>query len=572
MHHYTASDALLEALREVGVSYLFGNFGSDHPPIIEALAKAREQKKDVPKVIICPHETVALTAAHGYALLTGQPQCVMVHVDVGTQNLGGALHNVFRARVPVIIFAGETPFTMQGELRGTRSWPVNHIQDVFDQRGIVRSYVKWDYSIRTGKNVKQLIYRAAQLAVSDPKGPVYLTGAREVLVEEVEPAADTSQEWSGAESSSLPAKGVREIAEALANAQNPLIITSYLGRNPDAVNELIRLSETFAVPVVEQYSSYMNFPSGHPLHLGYDSGELVADADVVIVIDSDVPWMATGKKPAGNSKVFYIDVDPLKENIPLWNMPATRFYKADAYESLQRLNEYCRQIKLDDESIKARRAKWEKAHQEQRAKWREREAAGGEGVITPQYLTAAVREVIGGEAIVLNETITNSKTVREHLPRNLPGTFYQSGGSSLGWSGGAAIGAKLARPDKLVVSLTGDGSYLFGVPSSVYWIAKKYNTPFLTVIYNNQGWNATKQNVDALYPDGAAKKTDSYWVHFDQPADLAKIAEAAGGAFARSVDDPGELEQVLREGVREVKNGRSAVIDVRLPKISAQTD
>ena len=179
----TTADALMDALQEVGISYLFCNLGSDHPSIIEALAKAKVEDKPLPKAIICPHESVALAAAQGHAMLSGKTQGVVIHNDVGTQNLGGAVHNAFRARVPVFIFAGETPYTMTGELPGTRNSYVNYLQNVYDQRGIVRSYIKWEGDIRTGKNVKQLIYRAMQLAETAPAGPVYLTGAREVLEE-----------------------------------------------------------------------------------------------------------------------------------------------------------------------------------------------------------------------------------------------------------------------------------------------------------------------------------------------------------------------------------------------------
>ena len=159
-----------------------------------------------------------------------------------------------------------------------------------------------------------------------------------------------------------------------------------------------------------------------------------------------------------------------------------------------------------------------------------------------------------------------------HLPRSKPGTMFANGGSSLGWNLGAAFGAKLAQPDKLVVSLTGDGSYLFGIPSSVYWMSRRYQAPFLTVIYNNQGWNATKNNLLKLYPDGIAKRDDRYWVNFDQPADLAKIAAAAGGAYALSVSDPEKLPEALAASVEMVKSGRSAVVDVKLPQISRQKD
>lgn len=118
---YTASTAFLEALTASGVEYLFSNFGSDHPGLVEALAEAKVSGRKVPKVITCPNEMVALTAAQGYAQVTGRAQAVIVHVECGTQSLAGAVHNVSKGRVPVLIFAGSSPYTQFGELKGSRN-------------------------------------------------------------------------------------------------------------------------------------------------------------------------------------------------------------------------------------------------------------------------------------------------------------------------------------------------------------------------------------------------------------------------------------------------------------------
>ncbi|MEH7255480.1 thiamine pyrophosphate-requiring protein [Neobacillus niacini] len=567
---YNTADALLEALQEMGVSFLFSNLGSDYPAIIEGLAKAEAVNLERPEVIICPHEIVAMGAAHGYTLLTGKAQGVFVHTDVGTQNLGGSIHNAFRSRVPVFIFAGETPYTMEGELPGSRNNYVNHLQDVFDQRGIVRPYVKWDYEVRTGKNVKKIVYRALQLAHSDPKGPVYVTAAREVLEEEVTATIDSPKLWKPLENIPLPSYGVEEIVTALAKATNPIIITSYLGRDAKAVEQLVRFSETLAIPIVEQHTNYMNFPGNHPLHLGFQGGEFVSNADVILVIDSDSPWVTTLNRPNEDCNVYYIDIDPLKEDIPLWYIPSSRFFKSNSCDALQQLNDFVSTMELDEEKIKERFETLSGIHNKQRDQWREREQLTNEGQISAEWLTACIRDVVDNETIIINETITNSAIVLQHLPRNKPETMFVNGGSSLGFGGGAAFGAKLAKPDKTIVHLTGDGSYLLGVPSSLYWMSRRYSVPFLTVIYNNQGWNATKQNLLRLYPEGIAKRDDRYWVNFEQPADLAKIAEAAGGVYALTVTAPEDLQEALRVGMEAVKNGRTAVINVYLPKISNQ--
>lgn len=569
---FNAADAMLEALQEMGIAYLFSNLGSDHPAIIEGLAKAKAQGRPLPEVIICPHEYVALCAAHGYFLLSGEAQGVFVHTDVGTQNLGGSLHNALRSRVPAFIFSGETPYTMEGELPGSRNSHINYLQNVYDQRGILRNYVKWEQDIRTGKNVKQLVYRALQLANSEPKGPVYLTGAREVLEEEVHSLENLSSKWKPIEKIALSLESVTFIVETVANANNPVLITSYLGRNEKSVEQAVNFCESLAIPVIETNPTYLNFPGDHPLHLGFNAAELISEADVIIVIDSDIPWVPSISKPNKDCKVIYIDIDPIKTDIPLWHIPSEVSYRADSYLGLAQLNQYIDGIELDERKLGKRYETLKGRHEKQRIEWRNMEGNPIDGVITPEWLTTCIRNVIDEETVILNETITNSTAVQNHLPRNRPGTLFGNGGSSLGWNGGAAFGAKLAKPDKVIVSLTGDGTYLFSLPSSVHWLSRRYQASFLTVIYNNQGWNATKSNLLKLYPKGIAKRDDRYWVNFDQPADLAKIAEAAGGAFAVTVSDPSKLQEALQKGIEAVRAGRSAVIDVKLQKISDQKD
>jgi acetolactate synthase-1/2/3 large subunit len=115
---YTAGTAFLEALKEAGVSFIFANLGSDHPAIVESVAEGKASARGFPAMLTCPNEMVALSAAHGYAQVTGEAQAVIVHVECGTQALGGAVHNALRGRVPVLIFAGATPYTQEGELKG----------------------------------------------------------------------------------------------------------------------------------------------------------------------------------------------------------------------------------------------------------------------------------------------------------------------------------------------------------------------------------------------------------------------------------------------------------------------
>lgn len=569
---YTASTAFLEALQEAGVSYIFANLGSDHPAMIESLAEARQNNIKLPEVIICPHEMVALSAANGYAQITGEPQAVVIHVECGTQNLGGAVHNAAKGRVPVLIFAGASPYTQEGELTGSRNEFIHWIQDVSDQRGIIRGYTKYDNEIRSGKNVKQLVYRALQFAQSEPKGPVYLMGPREVMEEETTRVSLRKECWKPIASAALPPQGVDEILQDLLMAENPLIVTSYLGRNAKAVEELIQLSEKLAIPVVESVPNYMNFPSDHPMHCGYqwntpEQNPLLQKADFVLVIESDVPWIPMVNKPSENCTVYYIDTDPLKEQMPLWYIPSKQFFKSDACIALHQINQLLDQKPLDQNRIQARYKRVASLHAKQRAEWAQREKYE-EDIITPEYLTACIREIVDENTVIMNEGISNYDTIYKHIQAKRTGSIIGSGGGSLGWNGGAAVGAKLALKNKTVISLTGDGSFLFSIPSTVHWMARKYETPFLTVIYNNRGWKSPKLSTLGVHPNGVAQQTNQFWVDMNPHADLSKIAEAAGGALARTVKKPSELKSALAEAIEAVKKGKSAVLDVYLPAIN----
>jgi acetolactate synthase-1/2/3 large subunit len=568
----TAGKALIEALSEAGVTFLFANLGSDHPGIIEALAEAKATGRPAPRLITCPNEMVALSAAHGFAQVTGHAQAVLVHVECGTQALGGAFHNAAKGRVPVLIFAGASPFTQEGELKGSRNEFIQWIQDVFDQRGLVRGYVKYDNEIRTGRNIKQMVHRALQFAQSDPKGPVYLMAAREVLEEEVPPVTIDPACWPPLAPCAISSTDVAALFADLLAAHRPLVVTSYLGRNPNAVHELVRLCERLAIGVLESVPSHVNYPADAGLYQGnqwneQEQNRVLAEADFVLVIDSDVPWIQTVSKPRHDAVIYQIDVDPLKEQMPLRQIPARRIFRADAATALRQINERLDETIIDDEAVTARRSHYQSLHEQRRRMHNQKEATDGK-IITPEYLTACVRRHIDGNSIVLNEGITNYPTIINHLGVLRPGQMFTSGGGSLGWHGGAAIGMKLACQDKTVICLTGDGSYMFSVPSSVHWIARRYRTPFLTVIYNNRGWKAPKYSTLAIHPDGYASRADDIGVSFDPPPDYAGIAAAAGGAHARIVHRPDELNDALAEALSVVRNEqRCAVVDVWLPHL-----
>ena len=429
--------------------------------------------------------------------------------------------------------------------------------------------MKYDNELRNARNVKQIVHRSLQLAHSDPKGPVYLVGAREVMEEETQSVAIDVADWPPIAPTPLPEAAVASLVDAVQRAARPLVVTSSVGRNPAAVTELVRFCGRLGAGVLESVPSTVNYPHGDPLYQGNQwnhpfQNRALAEADFILVVDSDVPWIPTVSKPSEGAAIAIIDVDPLKQSTPLWSIKARQCYRADAATAFAQLNARLDRVAIDEEAVELRRRHYAERHRERKAELARLEAPSGD-VITPEYLTACVRRQVGLEAIVLNEGITNYPAICDHMAREIPGTMFASGGGSLGWSGGAAIGMKLAAPERTFVVMSGDGSYMFSQPSTVHWMARRYRTPFLQIIYNNRGWKAPKFSALAIHPDGFASRAEDLDLSFDPPPDYSGVAAAAGGAFARVVKRAQDVEAAVAEGLRVVlEERRCAVLDVWL--------
>jgi len=560
----TAAQRLLKLSRHLGVDYIFVNLGSDHPAFIEAFARLHAEGIDMPKVISCPHEMTALSAAHGYAMITRRPQMVLVHVDVGTQNLGGSVHNASRGRVPAIIVAGLSPVTTSGERIGARNEFIHYIQDTPRQHEIVSQYMKWAYELRAPEMVDAVLLRGVQMATTMPEGPVYISGAREIWDAPAPPSREQPVDWPAAALAGLTQTAATEIYRAICAAERPIVITTYLGRQPDAVECLVELSDRLGLGVCEVSPQYLNFPGDHPHHLSYRRNALIDVADLIIMIDVDVPWIVSKTAPAKTAKLFHIDMDPLKAGMGFWHFPAHGTHLAD---SLQALRDLLCVAGRGTVPGRTERCAWIAATR-QRLAPAKREQGGKE--ITPEELTEAVRELVNERTLVVFEEPSSTELVPPILRLKRPGSFFHSGGIGLGWGINAAIGAKLAAPEAEVIALIGDGCFFFGVPSSAYWVAGTYATAYLTVIYNNAGWNSPKLSTLGVHPEGYAKRDDRYWVTVGSGARLGEIAAATGGAEAFQVTDRKSLTDTLQQAMQTVRQGRCAVVDVAITGISAQ--
>ncbi|KGQ08067.1 Benzoylformate decarboxylase [Beauveria bassiana D1-5] len=496
---YTTSSAFFDAIWDAGVTHCFVNLGSDHPSFIDAM------------------------------------------------------NSIQRPR---------------------RTEHIHWLQDVPDQKQIVAQYCRYVGEVKTGANVKQLVNRALQFAASAPQGPAYLCGAREIMEAEIAPYELRQSDWAPAQSGGLPRGASREIAEALAGAQRPLVITGYGGRNHEFPGTLVRLAD--AVPglqVLDTGGSDMCFPANHPGWTGtrYGVAEGIEKADVILVVDCDVPWIPTRCKPSDDAVVFHVDVDPLKHLMPMAYVKARARFRADAVEALEQIIESVVGLRgasaaetlrnQQDTSRQTARVKQE--HEARLARIEQAAQPLPDDTFGAGHLCRQLRALCPPDTIWVVEAVSNAHWVLDNIQASLPGSLINCGAGGLGWSGGAALGIKLATDaehggqgqgqgqGRFVVQVVGDGTYMFSVPSSVYWISMRYRIPILTIVLNNG--------------DGLAQTAtnDEINIAFSPTPDYAGIAKAAacGQVFAGRVSDARELPGLLRSAIDFVKAGKSAVLD-----------
>ncbi|MGA7011136.1 MAG: thiamine pyrophosphate-requiring protein [Pseudolabrys sp.] len=554
-----AAEAFLRALADHGTDYFFANPGTDFPPIVEAFSRAKKTNAKVPKPILVPHENLAVAMAHGAYLMNGRPQAVMVHVNVGTANTINNLTNLSRDRVPLILAAGRTPITEKGSF-GSRSRPIHWAQEMFDQAGMVRELVKWDYELRVPGQIGDVVARGVEVAMAHPRGPIYLVLPREPLAASLtEPIAPIKPRPQAAPAHPDP-RTIATLAEWIAAAERPLIVTAALPA--EAVPALERLAERWAIPVVAHGTRTMCLPSSHAMHFGFEPGALLTDADLVIVIESDVPWIPHLQHPPAGCRVAHIGEDPFYVRYPMRSFPSDLAVQAGTAQALDALARAVEpRLQMAEARIAARRARLTDRIRTRRAQLAKDSAAGT--AISPEYLSHAIGEAVGTDAIIINEYPLRP----DHCAREKPGTFFSLGpAGGLGWGLGAALGAKLAAPDELIVATLGDGSYMFANPMVGHWVSAVHKLPILTVVFNNSRYGAVRRATLSMFKDGAAGETDGRTLADLDPSPPFEEMARAQGAHAERVEKPAELPEALARARAVVVNERKqALLNVITP-------
>jgi len=568
---YTTAYYFLEGLSEIGIDYLFCNFGTDHAPIINEMAHRKQRGEAMPGVVRCPHENTAAHMAAGYAFVTGRGQGVLVHVDVGTANTANAMHNLYRSRLPVLLMAGKAPYTVNDELVGSRDTYVHFIQEPFDQASLVRPYLKWEWTLPSGVVVKEALRRASSIMHSEPRGPVYLMMQRETLTQHW--SADEIRSYSGDQFAATSRGGgdpklAEAIAEKLLAAEHPILITGYGGRHAQSARAIDALAQFAGIAVYESNATN-NISHDSPCFVGFSAEKAVPKTDVGLIVDVDVPWFPSKVQTQPNSFWAHIDIDTLKPGSPMWSFPGNIRMQGDSGRILEQVLEALKTKATPKfkEAVAARMTRIKAMRDERHAHAAKLAADKGRpGAINPHYLMAELGKMIDAEDTIFNEGITNAAAVFLQVPRPVPNTLVVAGGGGLGWSSGMALGAKLAAPDRLMVQISGDGGFYFGNPTSAFAIAQQYKLPYLSIVLDNSGWNAVKQSTLRVYPEGEAKTANSFESELAPNVHFAKVGEAFG-AYAEELSDPAEVPAALARCIKEVRSGRAALLHARVTKM-----
>jgi acetolactate synthase-1/2/3 large subunit len=555
-----AGEAFLRALADHGIDYFFANPGTDFPPIVEAFSRAKQSNAKVPTPLVIPHENLAVAMAHGAYAMSGKPQAVMLHVNVGTANAINNIINLNRDNVPLILAAGRTPITEKGKFGGRNRY-IHWGQEMFDQAGMLREAVKWDYELRIPDQITDVVSRAYEIAMSSPRGPVYLALPREPLAAPMpEPLGPVKPRHVPAPPHADP-RMIATLAEWIASAEKPLIITTASGA--EAMAPLGRVAEKYALPVVTQRQRVVCLPSSHPMHMGYDPQGLIQDADLVIVLDADVPWIPSEQEPREDARFVTLGEDPAFRRYPMRSFPSDLAITSKTSTALEMLEQALAKHSIPEARITARRTRAADFNRKRKEAVAKASAMPAGDKITFPYLSRLVGEAVGDDAVIFNEY----SLIQEQIAREKPNTFYGlSAAGGLGWGMGAALGAKLAAPEKLVVATLGDGAYMFANPMVAHWVSDIHKLPILTIVFNNSLYGAVRGATMSMFKDGIAGEDGGRFMADLSPSPAFETSVKAQGGHGERVEKASELPAALARAVAVVKNEkRQALLNVVCP-------
>src|SRR5262245_19716140 len=570
------SDLIVDLMKILGIEYVALNPGSSFRGIHDSLVNYESGRKPNPEMILCCHEEIAVAVAHGYAKATGKPMAAIVHNVVGLQHASMAIYNAWCDRTPILVMGGTGP--MNSSKR--RPW-IDWIHTALVQGNLVRDFVKWDDQPVGVEAIPSSMLRGYRIAMSDPKGPVYLcfdVTDQEAKLEKDIPIPDPAR-FRPLAPLQADDGAIKDAARLLAEAQNPVVLADYLGRDNEAVLSLVELADLLALPVID-LGARLNFPNTHPLNLTGKNRELIANADLVLGLDvmdlfgalmrQDPATHAAAPATRPGCKVIHVTLADLsmrgwttdfQELAPV-DLPLaanTRVFLPALIEEIKRQGKFSKTV------VEQRRKALGAEHKEIRARWQsELKRRWDERPISPPRLAHEVWEAIRRESWLL--VAGGFRNWPQRLwDWDKPGLYLGGyGGGGLGYGPGASVGASLAHRGKgtVCVNLQRDGELLY--TTSALWTAANAQVPLLTVMTNNRTYYNDEEHQEKIaVARGRPPENKVVGMRMEKPpVDFAALARSFGIEGDGPITDPDKIRPALDNAVRTVRAGSPALVDV----------
>ena len=562
-NYMDGGEAIIEAFRRLDIDYVLSSPGSEWGSVWEAFARQAEENTDGPEYLSCAHETLAVNLAVGYSVMTGRMQAVMLHTGVGLLQGSMGIDTAYRQGVPMVVVSGES--LTYSEKKDFEPGPQWHgvLSVVGGPSALVDGITKWSQSVSSPHTLHEQLIRAGEMAQRSPAGPVYMSVPIETMLHDWTPPQNPRAVPS-ASRPVPPTADIEAVADMLLAAKNPAIVAESIGRDPAGYSATVDLADLLAIPVSEcRWIDFTNFPKDHPLYQGMGEPEYLHDCDVVLTLRARAPWTPPSAKPA-NARIVNIDETPFRPHMVHQSLQADVFLEGDAVATLQSLIAVLHKKGVDDAAVAARREKWMAGHEALVAdkKALEDDALAKE-TISPVGLCATLGDVLPDDAVYVDETITHRPVIIRHLAFKGPQSFYTAATGGLGQGLGLALGTKLARRDRLVVSVIGDGSFMYNPVTQSLALSKHKNLPILIVVFNNEGYSAMRKEHHAYYPDVIAAEHSASVGQTITSLDYAELG-APFGFYGRRVEKLADLPGAIREAQEAVEGGRTAILNVVL--------
>jgi thiamine pyrophosphate-dependent acetolactate synthase large subunit-like protein len=561
-NYHDGGEAIVEAFRNMGVDYIMSSPGSEWSPVWEAMARQTVEKNAGPQFIDCWHETVAVDMALGYTAYTGKPQAVLIHAGVGLMHGSMAMLSATQQEIPMLVMSGEsTTFGEDPNVDVEPQWYGGVSVGGADR--FVDPIVKWSTQITNHGTLYNTITRAHELAQRVPQGPVYLNVSLEAMLHEWKKPNDLKPVPPAPKTQPMT-QDVAEVARLLKSAKNPTIVVETAGRDPAAMQALIKLAETFGAPVINGRASvYTNFPRNHPMWLGYQTFEHLKDSDLILLVSGRTPWNPPSKR-FGTGKIVSIGENPIKMQFAYQVLNADLYLEGDVATAINALVEAAKDA--DKGVIEERRKRWTDVHNAYVAKLAEQaKAALATGKLDAVSVAATAAQVFPKDIIVCDETITHMPVMRPHLNLDQPQSFFRVTGGALGQGIAAALGTKLAARDRPVVLFVGDGSFLYNPIIQALGASKTYDIPITIVVCNNAKYEAMRKG-HVIYYEGGVSDTTKFHYGVNIAGPEYQELGVHYGLKGFKAETPDELKKAFESALAENKAGRTAIINAVMVK------